>query len=292
MPIELRPCDPLQDRVAAQRVLHDALTRDDVGYTIHPGEWDWWRFHADFGKPPPTLLIGDQVLVDLEADNGELSVFGATPGELAEVVARLDDAVRAIAFVADGDDERAALLQSLGFAPSDTGAGPVFARPAAQPVVVPPLPDGFVVRPVAGIEEAPLRSAAARRSFATKMAPDDHVARYRAFMQSPGYERERDLVVFDERNERVAAFAVHWVDAGLSLAQLEPVGTDPDYWRRGLGRILLAATFDKLAAEGIETVRVETVADYLAAVGLYRACGFAVVGGVRWWNRRDSSARG
>jgi GNAT superfamily N-acetyltransferase len=118
------------------------------------------------------------------------------------------------------------------------------------------------------------------------MAADAHVARYRAFMQSPGYDRHRDLVVFDEVNGRVAAFAVHWVDDDLSLAQLEPVGTDPDYWQRGLARILLATTFEKLAGEGVVTVRVNTYDDRDAAIALYRSCGFAAVGGSRPWARR------
>jgi ribosomal protein S18 acetylase RimI-like enzyme len=284
--LDLRTCDPIDDRAAARRVIHDAFTRDDVGYTIHPGEWDWWRFHADFGRPAPTLLMNDRVLVDLEAHNGDLMVYGATPDELVEIIEGLGDDVRAVGWVLESDEERKHVLRGLGFVPADGDPGPVFERPTAGAPAVAPLPDGFVIRPVAGLDEAPLRSAAARRSFATKMEPETHVARYRAFMQSPAYERERDLVVFDETQQRIASFAVHWVDAGLSLAQFEPVGTDPDYQQRGLGRRLLFATFERLVSEGIRTIRVTTFGNYTAAIALYESCGFPRTGALRDWVRR------
>ena len=52
-------------------------------------------------------------------------------------------------------------------------------------------------------------------------------------MRSPAYVAAHDLVVVAP-DGRIAAFTVIWPDAETSLAQFEPVGTDPDFQRIGL----------------------------------------------------------
>jgi ribosomal protein S18 acetylase RimI-like enzyme len=261
-----------------------AYRRDDTGYTPHPGEWDWWLFHRDPAFPDAVRLIGDDVLVHFEPRTGELSVFGATPAEFGELLDTVDLPVTNIAWVSERDEARHAVVRAHGFGvPREPG--PIYVRPATGGVARPrPLPEGFVIRPLAGEHEAASRSAAARRSFNTKMEPEAHVARYLAFMRSPAYVAARDLVAVAP-DGRVASFAVYWVDEELSLAQFEPVGTDPDFTRRGLSRAVIAAALDRIAAEGIEQVRVTTTDDRDAAVALYESCGFERVDTVWWWHR-------
>jgi ribosomal protein S18 acetylase RimI-like enzyme len=261
-----------------------AYRRDDTGYTPHPGEWDWWLFHRDRAFPDAVRLIGDDLLVHFEPRRGELSTFGTTPAQLGEVLETLDLPVTNIAWVSDRDEDRHAVMRAHGFGvPSEPG--PIYVRPAAGGVTGgSPRPEGFSIRPLAGEHEAASRSAAARRSFKTKMEPEAHVARYLAFMRSPAYVAARDLVAVAP-DGRVASFAVYWVDEELSLAQFEPVGTDPDFTRRGLARAVIAAALDRIAAEGIEQVRVTTTDDRDAAVGLYESCGFDRVDTVWWWRR-------
>jgi ribosomal protein S18 acetylase RimI-like enzyme len=281
MPLALRPYRPA-DRAAAHVVMRAAYRRPDTGYTPHPGEWDWWLFHRDPASPDAVRLIGDDMLVHFEPRTGELSAFGATPAQLADLLATLDLPVTNIGWVLDRDEERHAVATAGGF---DVGSepGPIFVRPASGGVEgLRPVPEGFTIRPLAGEHEAATRSAAARRSFETKMGPEAHVARYLAFMRSPAYVGARDLVAIAP-DGRVASFAVYWVDAELSLAQFEPVGTDPDFTRLGLGRAVIAAALDRIVDEGIDDVRVTTTDDREAAVALYAACGFDRVDTVRWW---------
>src|SRR6185436_6268575 len=145
-----------------------------------------------------------------------------------------------IGWVSERDDARHAVAAASGFGGArDPGA--IYGRPARGGVAdLRPLPEGFTIRPLAGEHEAASRSAAARRSFRTKMDPEAHVARYLAFMRSPAYVAARDLVAIAP-DGRVASFVVSWVDEELSLAQFEPVGTDPDFTRLGLGRAVIAA---------------------------------------------------
>ncbi len=102
------------------------------------------------------------------------------------------------------------------------------------------------------------------------------------FMRSPAYEPEHDLVA-SAADGRVAAFAIYWPDAELSLAVFEPVGTDPDFQRRGLARALISAALVRLEKMGIETTRVQTNGDNHAAIALYESCGFVQVDTLQQW---------
>jgi len=281
--LDLRTCDPIVDRTACHGLLRAALARGAVPYTVHPGDWDWWCFHRDGSAQPPVLLIGARILVDFERATGELSVFGATPDELLEIAEHFGSDVLSIGWILADDSERIAALEAAGFAPDGEIPGPVFARdPAGGIAGLGAPPPGIEIRPLAGDAEVPARSAAARRAFGTAMEPERHVARYRAFTQSPAYDRTRDIVAVDGSG-RVAAFAIHWIDTALSLAQLEPVGTDPDFARRGLGRAVIADTLARLAGAGVRTVRVLSNGDNPAAIGLYESCGFVEVGRLSWF---------
>jgi ribosomal protein S18 acetylase RimI-like enzyme len=143
-------------------------------------------------------------------------------------------------------------------------------------------PDGFVIRPVRGEDEHAARARAARRAFASTLDPTHHDARYLRFMRSPAYVRENDRVVVAP-DGRVAAFTIVWPDAQLSLAQFEPVGTDPDFQRRGLARAVIADALAHLDARGIRSARVLTNGDNAAAIACYEACGFARVDRLRDW---------
>ena len=114
------------------------------------------------------------------------------------------------------------------------------------------------------------------------MEPDAHTARYLGFMRSVAYIPDHDLVAVAP-DGRVAAFTVFWPDAELSLAQFEPVGTDPDFQRMGLGRAVILEAIRRLEQSGIAHARVMTNGDNYAAIALYEACGFEQVDALVNW---------
>ena len=105
------------------------------------------------------------------------------------------------------------------------------------------------------------------------MEPDAHATRYLGFMRSVAYVPDHDLVAVAP-DGRIAAFTVFWPDTELSLAQFEPVGTDPDFQRLGLGRAVLLDAFRRLEQSGIAHARVMTNGDNHAAIALYESVGF------------------
>ena len=158
----------------------------------------------------------------------------------------------------------------------------MFERPSTGGVRDASLSSEFTLRTVEGEQELATRAGAARRAFASTMDVDAHDARYLRFMRSPAYVADHDVVGVTATG-RVASFAIYWPDRDLSLAQFEPVGTDPDFQRRGAGRSLMAFALARLADGGIERARVMTQATNANAVRFYESCGFEVVDRVGWW---------
>jgi ribosomal protein S18 acetylase RimI-like enzyme len=112
------------------------------------------------------------------------------------------------------------------------------------------------------------------------MPEEMHLQRYLDFMRSSSYVPDRDLVAVAE-DGTIASFMVWWADDS-GIAQIEPLGTHPDYQRLGLGRALLYHGLCEMKDGGMLTARVCTDDDR-PATHFYEAVGFEDVGRLRWW---------
>ena len=273
-----RNYEPFSDRAE----VHDTLrARIRTGaHEAHPGEFDWMYFHRD-PRYRTDFLIDDGALAIVSHNHKVIDAYGADVDDTIALGAeRFGGEAFSIAWLLS-DRAGTEALSTSGFA-LQTQPDPIFIRPAAGGVRGAVVPDGITLRHLRGEREADTRAAAARRAFKSDMEPDAHTERYRQFMRSPAYDADRDIVAVTD-DGRVAAFTVYWVDQELSLAQFEPVGTDPDFQRRGLARALFAHVLTRLEAQGIEHARVMTNGDNDAAVATYAACGFEIVDHLGWW---------
>jgi ribosomal protein S18 acetylase RimI-like enzyme len=244
-----------------------------VPFTPHPGEWDWWTFHADPRDQLETLL-GPEAVAEIAINHGEIAAFGLAPEEVIELGrTRLPGVRFAVTHVSVADHARADALQAAGFA-LDHPAASLFERATAgaTPIAV----EGFEIRPIRGEQEHAARADAARLAFASTLHPEAHRARYLRFMRSPGYAPERDIVAVTP-DGTIASFAIYWRDDALSLGQFEPVGTHPAFQRRGLARAVLHEGLARLAAAGIARARVMTGGVNEPAKSTYLATGFSLV---------------
>ncbi len=73
-------------------------------------------------------------------------------------------------------------------------------------------------------------------------------------------------------DDRMAAFAITQVV--LDEATLFNIAVDPDFQRRGLGRMLLEHLIDELEKRGVVTLWLEVRASNAAAIALYESLGF------------------
>jgi ribosomal protein S18 acetylase RimI-like enzyme/heme-degrading monooxygenase HmoA len=211
-----------------------------------------------------------QVRPDLRGEEFEREVLEYAGTRTAELMRRhgiasdrmLGDAFRC-------DLVRIQLLTELGWE-HDGGAPYVVNRARIADLSAPVIPDGYSIRPVAGVEEAAAVAAVHAAAFPGAGWTADL---YRHVMESPGYDPGRELVA-ETDNGALAAFAVTWHDDLNRTGLLEAVGTHPDHRHRGLGRAVVQFAAHHLAAAGMEFATVANFESNAASAALYRSAGF------------------
>jgi ribosomal protein S18 acetylase RimI-like enzyme len=93
-------------------------------------------------------------------------------------------------------------------------------------------------------------------------------------------------VVAAAPNGDIAAFSIVWLDAINRVGSFEPVGTHPDYQRKGLGRAVMLEALRRLEARGMQQAIVCTGNDNLPAIRLYESVGFRTVNKLGQYKKR------
>lgn len=236
----------------------------------HIGDLAWQRFEH-VGREPAwrtRLWAADgQVVAWGWAEAGHLSLLvdPAWP-ELAGSV--LDWASPSEAMVLDGEKHVIRALERRGFqVASDAPFHHYMSRSLAE-VPSPALPDGFVARP-AGSADVDRRVEVHRAAWHPSRVTFES---YRNVMAAWPYRGSLDWVV-EAPDRRFAAYCLIWLDAVNSVAELEPVGTDPAFRGMGLATAVCLAAMRAASEAGAEQAIVYPVDGY-PAVKLYQGLGF------------------
>jgi mycothiol synthase len=130
------------------------------------------------------------------------------------------------------------------------------------------LPSGFSIRPIETDEDRRLYPVAVQSVFnrSTTIEQDEFLK------QAPSYTPELHLAVWSDHNE-IAAFCTVWIDPVNHYAEFEPVGTAPNFQKRGLGSALLAYAHNRLRAMGCSLATVQSWSTSEGANKLYQAAG-------------------
>jgi GNAT superfamily N-acetyltransferase len=89
-----------------------------------------------------------------------------------------------------------------------------------------------------------------------------------------------------EDDGTVAAYGLFWADPRTGVGLVEPMRTEEPFQRRGLGRAVLTAGIDRLAAAGCERFKISYEPGNAAARHLYLSTGFTTMSTSRTWTRR------
>ncbi|MCB8959981.1 MAG: GNAT family N-acetyltransferase [Ardenticatenales bacterium] len=203
-----------------------------------------------------------------------VTVMGARQA-LTGRIATLDAAVPA------GNGWQIAMLERHGFARLDFRSLR-YARALDIPIQPQPLPAGFTLRPVTGEPEVEALVALHRAAFGT----DNMTVEARlAMMRVPGYMPELDLLVVAP-NGSLAAFCVCGVeDAAGQVGYTDPIGTHPDFQRRGLASAVVTAGLQALQARGVTAAELGTSSQNLAMQQLASHLGFRLVAEKLWFSK-------
>jgi GNAT superfamily N-acetyltransferase len=286
--MEIRCYEGLQDLQAMLDLLSQGRKAENGTHYVHRGDLQWWLFYTDTpqeiwqsnihlwreGKD----LVG---MILLSKDEKAFDVFAAPHlrGSSKEhqmldwAVANMSEleSVETI-WVAENDEVRIHWLEANGFM-RDQHEFVYFKRSLSGHLEGPPLPPGFSIRSSRGPEDARLRSACSHAAFGSNKPFEEYWPRTLRFMQSPVYVPEHELFVVAPSGD-VAAFCIIWTDELTKVGHFEPVGTHPDYQRRGLGKSLLFEAMRRLKAEGMAEADLCTNHTNPPAIGLYELAGF------------------
>ncbi|MEV4344772.1 GNAT family N-acetyltransferase [Actinoplanes sp. NPDC049596] len=278
------------------RLMQGAVQRDwTLDSHWHVGDLAWQRpAFADRTVEMWRDASGEVVAWAWLTPPGSLELHA--PAALVPAVLRwFDQTAGALERTVSAMDTDAALigeLRSLGYREVD---GPYFrhcVRELDGDLPEPILPDGYRVRAIRA-EETAERAAVHRAAWRPKwlgqlqVPPVDlgdgesgmTAERYRMISDTWPYRRDLDLVVEAPGGSLVAS-ALGWYDDANRVALLEPVGTDPEHARRGLGAAVSLACLRAMREAGatLAVVCPRGDAAYPVPRELYHRIGFRDAG--------------
>jgi len=132
---------------------------------------------------------------------------------------------------------------------------------------LPHLPEGFNIQSMADDNDLEKRCKAFGLGF---NHPDplewSSLISYEYLQKVPDYHKEHDIVVRAPDGE-FASFCLIWHDEPNRLAILEPVGTQPEYRRKGLAREAVYEAIRRVAAKGVNRVFVGSDQPFYQSIG-------------------------
>ncbi|NJC98578.1 MAG: hypothetical protein C3F07_03945 [Anaerolineales bacterium] len=154
-------------------------------------------------------------------------------------------------------------------------------RTLSDPIPEPKLPQGFVLRPIKGTEEAEAVASMHRAAFGSDyMTTENRLA----IMNTSEYDPSLDLLVIAP-DGMVAAYCTCSVNDQTKVGSSDPVATHPDHQRMGLARALLLRGMQILKERGMESAQLGTRGDNIAMQKTAESVGFTVKYQTIWFSK-------
>lgn len=180
------------------------------------------------------------------------------------------------------DDKRTALLTELGY--KDDGLEEYNRkRSLDEPIPECRLPNGFTIRSV-DIEQDFIQY---RKVQAAVFPHCSHMTRRTTeiYSRASFYNKDLDLVAVDSQGD-FAAFCTVRMDPVSRMAELEPVGTHPDYRGLGLAKSVICEGLRRLQKHHPSSLCILGAATSEAANRLYDSVGFTEKTEVHLWQKK------
>jgi predicted N-acetyltransferase YhbS len=188
------------------------------------------------------------------------------------------------AFINDFDLEFETIAQSCGYQKDEN-----LTRPMSRMVIPDPFPpislaSGFRLKSLAEDNDLSKIHRVLWRGFDHAGEPPAAGIEWRKKMQSgPNFRKELTIVV-EAPNGDFVSFCGMWYEATNRIAYVEPVATDPDFRRRGLGKAAVLEGLRRCGALGA------TVAFVGSDQEFYQALGFKKIFTSNGWVKTMSQA--
>jgi mycothiol synthase len=300
MAIHAKPYIGVEDFHKMTYVLREGRKASRHSGYVHIGDLNWWAFyiiprHIPFSEVAYiweddngavlgwSLLSPGEGVFDVFVHPSELNserrteMLSWTEERMIEIRRTQGKDTVSIASVFVDDEVWINMLTKHGYTHDTEERTHAHMVHSLEDIPVAKLPDGFTLRNVRGVEEADARAeshaaAWARPGFQSWMNGE----RYHYFMTAPDYRNDLDIVAVAP-DGRFAANVMMWYDAENALGHYEPVGTNPEFRRMGLGRAALWEGLRRVKALGAREATVDPIETDPVAMGLYTAAGFQTI---------------
>jgi ribosomal protein S18 acetylase RimI-like enzyme len=265
----------MQELVSASFALEKPLVAHHVGDLAwaryqHVGREDDWRIRLWERESEAVGWAWLELPGELDLHTHPAHRRELVPEIVAWAAAEAGDDLRVWAY--DRDDATMEALVAAGFSPLAEGAFDVLALALDERLPEPELPAGFRLRHIEGEADLDRRVAVHRAAYHPSRVTKES---YANVMAAWPYRPELDWVV-EAPEGRFASFCLAWLDESTAVGELEPLGTDSEFQRRGLARAVCLGALQALAEHGADTAIV--YAGHPAAAALYCSLGFRPIG--------------
>jgi ribosomal protein S18 acetylase RimI-like enzyme len=154
-------------------------------------------------------------------------------------------------------------------------------RPLTKSIPDRELPPGFIIRALAGTEEADGVAAMHRAAFGTNYMTTE---RRLAIMDTSEYDPSLDLVVVAPDGV-IVANCICSVREDSKIGNTDPVATHPHYQRMGLARALLTRGMQLLKERAMLFAHLGTRNDNIAMQKTAESVGFTVEYKTLWFSK-------
>ncbi|HET6429353.1 MAG TPA: GNAT family N-acetyltransferase [Phycisphaerae bacterium] len=201
----------------------------------------------------------------------------------AENLGAADGNVRSVeVFINDADEGFQRIAAEAGFERNAKRGEDMSHLPISDPFPPIRLPEGFHLRSLADENDLHKVHRVLHRGFNHPGEPPaDGIEGMRKMQSAPNFRPELTIVVEAPGGEFVS-YCGMWYEAANGLAYVEPVCTDPDYRRRGLGTAAVLEAIRRCGALGATVACVGTTKPF------YLSMGFKQVYATHAWRKEQA----
>jgi len=286
MKAPIRPYNHQQDFERVSQFLIDSYRPGEVFTPWLQGRWEYMHYHTfileldrtkigvaeDQGRIVGVVNFESnqaEVFIQVHPDYPELrfDLFDYAEETNFSGISRSTGRLFRVVFINDFDPELEERAQSRGYEKWPDFVEESSSLKLDKPVPSYNLPEGFHLQSLAEENDLSKINHVLWRGFNHPGPPPEEEIEGRAFgQQAPNFRKDLTIVAVSPDGQYVS-YGGMWHIKENKVAMVEPVATDPDYRRMGLGRAVVLESIHRAAAEGAEIAWVGSGLDFYMALG-------------------------
>ncbi|MCP4967255.1 MAG: GNAT family N-acetyltransferase [bacterium] len=283
--ITVRPYVLASDYEAVNRFFVDVYQHDEVPVSWLQPRWEYMHAHPFIDTVPLERIAvfedGGQIVGVAHPEDNLAFVYFQRRPEYGDILpAMFDHADRVFGgpstmlqrdvigvFIAGGDQSLEDEATSRGYQPL-TGHHEGYSEyPLDQAVPAVSVPDGFRIHSLADDNDHRKINLCLWRGFNHEGTMAEEEAEQPGVAQgAPNFRKDLTIVAVAPNGEYVS-YAGMWHETINRYGYVEPVATDPDYRRRGLGRAVVFEALRRVRADGAKMAWVGSDQEFYKAIG-------------------------